>query len=68
MEIVEGETLAARLKKGKHSDRETLKYGAQIADALAAEHAKTSTEISNPATLLTGSSVKVPDWSRNCGR
>ena len=40
MELVEGETLAARLKKGKLSTDETLKYGGQIADALAATHAK----------------------------
>jgi eukaryotic-like serine/threonine-protein kinase len=40
MELVEGETLAARLKKGALSVEQTLQYGAQIADALAAAHAK----------------------------
>src|SRR5438046_6220843 len=40
MELVEGETLAARLKKGKLSIEATLRYGGQIADALAAAHAK----------------------------
>src|SRR5437879_2141663 len=39
MEYVEGETLAARLKKGALSISLVLRYGAQIADALAAAHA-----------------------------
>jgi len=40
MEFIEGETLAQRLKRGKLSLEETLRYGAQIAGALAAAHAK----------------------------
>jgi serine/threonine protein kinase len=40
MELVEGETLADRLKRGKLSIEQTLQYGSQIADALAAAHAK----------------------------
>ncbi|MEP6961265.1 MAG: bifunctional serine/threonine-protein kinase/formylglycine-generating enzyme family protein [Acidobacteriota bacterium] len=40
MELVEGETLAARLKRGKRTIEETLRCGAQIADALAAAHLK----------------------------
>src|ERR1041385_230489 len=39
MELVEGETLAARLKKGKLSIEQTIQCGAQIAGALAAAHA-----------------------------
>ncbi len=40
MELVEGETLSARIERSKLSLADTLKYGAQIADALAAAHAK----------------------------
>ena len=40
MELVEGETLAARLKRGKLSIEQTIRYGIQIAAALAAAHAK----------------------------
>ncbi|MEP6961834.1 MAG: protein kinase, partial [Acidobacteriota bacterium] len=40
MELVEGETLAACLKRGKLSLPQTLQYGQQIAGALAAAHAK----------------------------
>src|SRR5579863_1709763 len=40
MELCGGETLAARLKKGKLSIDDTVRYGAQMADALAAAHAK----------------------------
>src|SRR4051812_28475457 len=40
MELVEGETLAARLKRGKLSIAQVLRFGSQIADALGAAHAK----------------------------
>src|SRR5689334_6821332 len=40
MELVEGETLAERLLRGKLSLGKTVEYGAQIASALAAAHAK----------------------------
>ena len=40
MELVEGETLSARLKRGSMPLADTLRYGSQIADALAAAHAK----------------------------
>ncbi|MEP6962114.1 MAG: serine/threonine-protein kinase, partial [Acidobacteriota bacterium] len=40
MELVEGETLAACLKRGKLSIEQTLQYAQQIASALTAAHAK----------------------------
>jgi Tol biopolymer transport system component/predicted Ser/Thr protein kinase len=40
MELVEGDTLAARLKKGPLPIELALRYGAEIADALAAAHAQ----------------------------
>jgi serine/threonine protein kinase len=40
MELVDGETLAERLKKGPLPLALVLKYGTQIADALAAAHAR----------------------------
>jgi Tol biopolymer transport system component len=39
MELVEGETLAARLQKGRLPMAAVLRYAAEIADALAAAHA-----------------------------
>jgi len=39
MELVDGETLAARLKRGKLSIADALRFGAQIAEALAVAHA-----------------------------
>ena len=40
MELCEGETLEARLQRGKLSMQDAVRYGAQIADALSAAHAK----------------------------
>jgi eukaryotic-like serine/threonine-protein kinase len=64
MELCEGETLAARLKRGKLSIQETLRYGAQIADALAAAHAKgiVHRDLKPGNIMLTKAGVKVLDF------
>ncbi len=64
MELCEGETLATRLKRGKLSIDDTLRYGQQIADALAAAHAKGITHRDlKPGNIMLGKSgVKVLDF------
>jgi serine/threonine protein kinase len=64
MELCEGETLAARLKRGKLSIEDTLRYGAQIADALAAAHAKgvVHRDLKPGNVMVTKSGVKVLDF------
>ena len=64
MELCEGETLAARLKRGKLSIQETVRYGAQIADALSAAHAKgiVHRDLKPGNVMLTKAGVKVLDF------
>jgi eukaryotic-like serine/threonine-protein kinase len=64
MELCEGETLAARLKRGKLSIQETVRFGAQIADALAAAHAKGITHRDlKPGNIMLGKAgIKVLDF------
>jgi Tol biopolymer transport system component/predicted Ser/Thr protein kinase len=64
MELIEGETLAARLTRGKLSVEQTIHYGSQIADALAAAHAKgiVHRDLKPANIMLTKSSVKVLDF------
>ena len=64
MELCEGETLAVRLKRGKLSIQETTRYGGQIADALAAAHAKGIVHRDlKPGNIMLGKSgVKVLDF------
>jgi serine/threonine protein kinase len=64
MELVEGESLAERLKRGKLSFSETLKYGQQIADALAAAHARgiIHRDLKPHNIMLAKSGVKVLDF------
>jgi Tol biopolymer transport system component len=64
MELCEGETLAARLKRGKLSIQEAVSYGAQIADALSAAHAKgiVHRDLKPGNVMLTKAGVKVLDF------
>src|SRR5271154_5085168 len=64
MELCDGETLAARLKRGKLSVEDTLHYGVQIADALAAAHLKgiVHRDLKPTNIMLTKSGAKVLDF------
>jgi eukaryotic-like serine/threonine-protein kinase len=64
MELVEGESLAARLKRGKLSIEQTLAYARQIASALAAAHAKgiVHRDLKPGNIMLAESGVKVLDF------
>lgn len=64
MELLEGETLAARLKRGKLPLRETLRYGAQIAQALAVAHGRgiVHRDLKPANVMLTKAGVKVLDF------
>jgi serine/threonine protein kinase len=64
MELLEGETLACRLRKGRLAMADTLRYGGQVADALAAAHAKgiTHRDLKPSNIMLTKAGVKVLDF------
>jgi serine/threonine protein kinase len=64
MELIAGETLAARLKRGQLSIEQTIEYGAQIADALAAAHEKgiIHRDLKPGNIMITRSGVKVLDF------
>ena len=64
MELLEGETLADRLKRGQFSKEQTLLHGGEIADALAAAHAKgiVHRDIKPANIMLTKAGVKVLDF------
>ena len=64
MELLQGETLAAKLKGGKLPTDQTLLWGQEIADALAAAHAKgvVHRDIKPGNIMLTKAGVKVLDF------
>ncbi len=64
MELLDGETMAAKLKRGKLSIEQTLLFGQEIADALAAAHAKgiIHRDIKPANIMLTRAGVKVLDF------
>ncbi len=64
MELVEGETLASRLKKGALPIEQVLKYGAEISDALSAAHAKgiVHRDLKPANIMIAKAGVKVLDF------
>jgi serine/threonine protein kinase len=64
MELLEGETLASRLKKGALPIDVILQYAAQIASALAVAHSKgiVHRDLKPSNIMLTRSGVKVLDF------
>src|SRR5271165_5523041 len=64
MELVEGPTLAARLKKGALPLAQVVRFGAQVADAIAAAHAKgiVHRDLKPGNVMGTKSDVKVLDF------
>ncbi len=64
MELIEGETLAARLERGKLPLKQALEYGRQIAEALAAAHSKEIVHRDlKPGNVMSGrSGIKVLDF------
>jgi Tol biopolymer transport system component len=64
MELLEGETLASRLGSGRLSLDQVLRYGVQMADALAAAHAKgiIHRDLKPGNVVLTKTGVKVLDF------
>src|SRR5437016_6140147 len=64
MELLEGETLAARLHKGPLSAEKVVRFGAEIADALAVAHAHgiIHRDLKPGNIMLTRTGVKVLDF------
>ncbi|MBV8902263.1 MAG: serine/threonine-protein kinase [Acidobacteriia bacterium] len=64
MEYVEGDTLAARLRKGPLPVEQVLHYGSQIADALAAAHSQgvIHRDLKPGNIIITKTGVKVLDF------
>ena len=64
MELIEGETLAARLAKGALSPADVLKFGAQIADALGRAHRAgvMHRDLKPGNVMLTKSGAKLMDF------
>ena len=70
MELVAGQTLAARLERGKFSLEDTVRYGAQVASALAAAHAQgiVHRDLKPANIMLNKTSVKLMDFGLSQSR
>jgi serine/threonine protein kinase len=64
MELVDGETLAARLRKGALPADQVLRYGGQIASALAAAHSRgiVHRDLKPANIMITEAGIKVLDF------
>ena len=64
MELIEGETLAARLKRGRLSVEQALQLGTQIANAVAAAHVQgiIHRDLKPTNVMLTKTGLKVLDF------
>ena len=64
MELIEGETLTARLNRGRLPIDQMIRFGAQIAEALAVAHAKgiVHRDLKPGNIMLTKSGLKVLDF------
>jgi len=64
MEYVEGQTLSDRLRKGALPLEDVLRYGAQIADALAGAHSRgiVHRDLKPANVMITASGVKLLDF------
>jgi len=64
MELLEGETLSDRMRRGKLTNREVLQYGKQIAEALVEAHSKgiVHRDLKPANMMLTRNGLKVLDF------
>ena len=64
MELLEGETLAGRLRRGALPEKDTLRIGTEIAEALGAAHAHgiVHRDVKPANVMLTRSGVKLLDF------